>query len=95
MQNGDKGLPSIILGGRCILVKILITVTSHGIFNQIVSYLYILTLSKHNHAKRCLFYYKSQNKGDNSRTLYNVCNIRCTTYMNYLPCCKDICYFVV
>ena len=31
-QNGDKGLPSIISVGQGILVKMLITLESHGIF---------------------------------------------------------------
>ena len=32
MQNSYKGLPSIILAGQCILVKMLITLEMHGIF---------------------------------------------------------------
>ena len=32
MQNGDKGLPSIILAGQGLLVKMLITLERHGIF---------------------------------------------------------------
>ena len=35
MQNGGKGLPSITLAGRGILVKMLITIEPHVIFNQI------------------------------------------------------------
>ena len=29
MQNGDKGLPSIILAGQCLLVKMLIILKTH------------------------------------------------------------------
>ena len=36
MQNGDKGLSSIILDTRGLLVKMLITIEMHGIFNQIL-----------------------------------------------------------
>ena len=32
MRNGDKGLPSTILAGQGFLVKMLITLESHGIF---------------------------------------------------------------
>ena len=32
MQNGDKGLPNIILAGQGLLVKMLITLEPHGIF---------------------------------------------------------------
>ena len=32
MQNGDNGWQSIILAGRCLLVKMFITLESHGIF---------------------------------------------------------------
>ena len=35
MQNRDEGLPSIILAGRGILVKMLINLEPHGIFDQI------------------------------------------------------------
>ena len=32
VQNDDEGLPSIILAGRGLLVKMLITLELHGIF---------------------------------------------------------------
>ena len=32
MQNSDEALPSIILAGRGILVKVLISLEPHGIF---------------------------------------------------------------
>ena len=32
MQNVDKGLPSITLAGRCLLVKMLINIEPHVIF---------------------------------------------------------------
>ena len=32
MQNGDEALPSIILAGRVLLVKMLITLEPHDIF---------------------------------------------------------------
>ena len=32
MLNGDEGLPSIILAGRGLLLKMLITLEPHGIF---------------------------------------------------------------
>ena len=43
MQNGDEALPSIILAGRALLVKMLITVEPHGIFAQILyTYMYFI-----------------------------------------------------
>ena len=36
MQNSDKGLPSIILAGQGLLVKLRITLEPHGIFYQIL-----------------------------------------------------------
>ena len=36
MQNGGEGLLSIILAAWGLLVKILITLKSHGVFNQIL-----------------------------------------------------------
>ena len=36
MQNDDKGLPSIILSGQDLLVKILITLEPHGLIYQIL-----------------------------------------------------------
>ena len=52
MQNGDEASPSIILAGRALLVKMLITLEPHGIFASNFVYLCILTLSSHCHAKR-------------------------------------------
>ena len=45
MQNGDEALPSIILAGRALLVKMLITLEWRGIFDSDFVYLCILTLS--------------------------------------------------
>ena len=36
MQNSDKGLSSILLASQGLLVKMLITLERHGIFNQSV-----------------------------------------------------------
>ena len=52
MQNGDEASPSIILAGRALLVKMLITLEFRGIFASNFVYLCILTLSSHCHAKR-------------------------------------------
>ena len=42
MQNGDQALLGIILAGRCLLVKMLITPELHHIFGSDFAYLYIL-----------------------------------------------------
>ena len=34
MQNGDEASPSIILAGRDLLVKMLITLEPHGVFSS-------------------------------------------------------------
>ena len=34
MKKGDEALPSIILAGRALLVKMLITLEPHGIFGS-------------------------------------------------------------
>ena len=47
MEKGDQASPSIILAGRALLVKMLITFEPHGIFVSNVVYLCILTLSSH------------------------------------------------
>ena len=44
MKKGDKSSPSIILAGRGLLVKMLITLEPHGIFGSNFVYLCILTL---------------------------------------------------
>ena len=44
MQNGDDGLPNIILDGRSLLVKMLIILNQHGIVKSNFAYFYILTL---------------------------------------------------
>ena len=46
MQNGDEASPSIVLAGRA-LVKMLITLESHGAFGSKFLFLCILTLSSH------------------------------------------------
>ena len=57
MQNDDKGAsPSIISAGRGVLVKMLITLEPHGIFQSNFAYLYILALSNHWYAKRFLVF---------------------------------------
>ena len=45
MQKCDEASPSIILAGRALLVKMLITLESHGIFGSNFVFLCILTLS--------------------------------------------------
>ena len=45
MQKGDKASLSIILAGRALLVKMLITLESHGIFGSSLVDSCILTLS--------------------------------------------------
>ena len=52
MQKGDEALASIILAGRALLVKMLITLDPHGIFDSNFVYLCILTLSSHMYEKR-------------------------------------------
>ena len=47
MQKGDEVSPNIILAGRALLVKMLITLEPHGIFGSNFVYLCILTLSSH------------------------------------------------
>ena len=47
MQKDDEASPSIILAGRALLVKMLITLEPHGISGSNVVYLSILTLSSH------------------------------------------------
>ena len=48
MQKGDEASPSIILAGRALLVKMLITVEPHGIFGSNFVYIIcILILSSH------------------------------------------------
>ena len=51
MHNGDEASPSIILAGRALLVKMLITLEPHGIFAAKFVHLCILTLSSHCYAK--------------------------------------------
>ena len=41
MQNGDEDSPSIILAGRALLVKMLITIEPHGIFGSNFVYIYV------------------------------------------------------
>ena len=38
MQNGGEGLPSIILAGQGLLVKMIITLELHGTFKQTIAY---------------------------------------------------------
>ena len=45
MKTGDEAIPSIILAGQAVLVKMLITLEPHGIFGSNFVYLCILTLS--------------------------------------------------
>ena len=47
MKKGDEASPSIILAGRALLVKMLITLKPHGIFASNFVYLCIITLSSH------------------------------------------------
>ena len=47
MQKGDEASPSIILTGRALLVKMLITLERHGLFESDLVYLCILTLYSH------------------------------------------------
>ena len=50
MQNGGEYLPSIILSGCGLLVKLPITLEPHGIFLSNCVCLYIITLSRHRYA---------------------------------------------
>ena len=45
MQNGDEASPSIILAGRALSVKMLITLEPHGIFVSNFVYYYIIFLT--------------------------------------------------
>ena len=49
----DEASPSIILAGRALLVKMLITLEPDGIFGSNFVYLCFLTLSSHWYEKRC------------------------------------------
>ena len=51
MPVADEALPSIILVGRALLVKMLITLELHGIFASTFVYYCILTLSSRWYAK--------------------------------------------
>ena len=42
MQNGDEALPSIILAGRFLLVKMLITLKPQHTFRSNFAYLYVI-----------------------------------------------------
>ena len=45
MENGDEASPSIILAGRALLMKMLMTIEPRGIFCSSFVYYCILTLS--------------------------------------------------
>ena len=47
MRKGDEASLRIILAGRALLVKMLITLEPHGIFGSNFVYLCILTLPSH------------------------------------------------
>ena len=47
LKKCDEASPSIILAGRALLVKMLITLEPHGIFGSNFVHLCILTLSSH------------------------------------------------
>ena len=51
-EKVDEALPSLILAGRALLVKMLITIKPHGIFGSNFVYLCILRLSSHWYEKR-------------------------------------------
>ena len=53
MQKGDEASPSIILAGRALLVKMIITLEPHGEFGSNFVYVCILTLSSHWYEKIC------------------------------------------
>ena len=48
LVRGDEALPSIILAGQSILVKMLITLEPHHIFWSNFAYLYIFEISREN-----------------------------------------------
>ena len=52
MKKGNEASPSIILAGRALLVKMLITLEPHGILGSNFVNLCILTLSSHWYEKR-------------------------------------------
>ena len=52
MQKGDEASPSIILAGRALLVKMLITLEPRGAFGSNFEYLCILILPSNWYAKR-------------------------------------------
>ena len=51
MKQGDEASPSIILAGRALLVKMLITLEPDGIFGSNFLYLCVLTLFTHGYKK--------------------------------------------
>ena len=52
MKKGDEASPSIILAGRALLVKMLITLALQGIFDSNFVYLCFLTLSSHRYEQK-------------------------------------------
>ena len=52
VKKGDEASPSIILAGRALLVKMLITLEPHGILGSNFVYLCISTFSSHWYEKR-------------------------------------------
>ena len=59
MQNGDEASPSIILVGRALLVKILITLEPHGIFGSIVYTIIFLTGNHQDFSLKQYWYFTS------------------------------------
>ena len=51
MKKGDEALPSIILAGQALLVKMLITLEPHGIFGSNFVHKCISTLYSHCYEK--------------------------------------------
>ena len=66
MKKGDKASLSIILAGRALLVKMLITLKPHGIFGSNFVYLCILTLSSHWYEKGKHHFDWSSSFGENA-----------------------------
>ena len=79
MQNGDEASPSIILAGRALLVKMLITLEPHGIFGSKFVYYYIIFLT--GNIRLAGGYSKQKRKYPRSRSFFEL-GQRSFTYEN-------------
>ena len=62
MQKGDEASPSIILAGRALLVKMIITLEPHGIFGS--NFVYLCILHRNSTVARRVTNFTSEHYGD-------------------------------